>query len=57
MSSSPNQNQSENLKRIAVLEEALSAFVNWKTDEKGTKSLLDDDELWANAEAALFNKT
>ena len=54
---SSSSNQSENLKRIAVLQKALSAFVNWKTDEKGTKSLLDDDELWANAEAALINKT
>lgn len=42
--------------RIAILEAALSAFVNWKTDEHGTRSLLDDDELWANAEAALLQK-
>lgn len=42
--------------RIAALEASLSAFVNWKTDDHGTRSLLDDDELWANAEAALLQK-
>lgn len=40
-------------KRVQELEEILKAFVNWATDETGTKSLLDDEELWSRAEKIL----
>lgn len=39
--------------RINELEEALRAFVNWKTNEEGTLSLVDDEELWKRAEEVL----
>ena len=39
--------------RIDELEGALKAFVNWKTNEEGTLSLVDDEELWKRAEEVL----
>lgn len=47
------RDEKPDLARMARLEKALSAFVNWTTDEKGVKALVDDDQLWAQAEAAL----
>jgi hypothetical protein len=42
--------------RVEELEEVLSAFVNWKTNDEGTLSLVDDEELWKRAEQVLENK-
>lgn len=42
--------------RIEELETVLSKFVNWTTNEAGTKSLGDDVELWELAEKVLENK-
>jgi hypothetical protein len=39
--------------RIEELEEILKAFVNWRTNEEGTMSLVDDEELWKRAEEVL----
>lgn len=44
------------LHRIDELEAVLSRFVNWTTNEAGTKSLGDDVELWELAEKVLENK-
>ena len=42
--------------RIKELEAVLSKFVNWTTNEAGTKALGDDVELWELAEKVLENK-
>lgn len=42
--------------RIKELEDALKAFVDWQTNESGSKSITDDDQLWNNAENVLKNK-
>ena len=42
--------------RIKELEDVLKAFVNWKTNEAGTSSLVDDEELWKRAEEVLKNE-
>lgn len=39
--------------RIEELEDVLKAFVDWKTNEEGTLSLVDDEELWKRAEEVL----
>lgn len=51
---SPNLKSKTDLEGyIEGLEEALKAFVNWKTNEEGTLSLVDDEELWKRAEEVL----
>lgn len=42
--------------QIEELEAVLGKFVNWTTNEAGTKSIGEDVELWELAEKVLENK-
>jgi len=44
------------LHRVEELEAVLNKFVNWTTNEAGTKALGDDVDLWELAEKVLENK-
>jgi hypothetical protein len=39
--------------RIQLLESVVRSFVEWKTDDLGLKSLVDDEVLWFAAEKVL----
>lgn len=39
--------------RVANLENALRAFVDWESGDDGVMSLVDDESLWGRAKAAL----
>lgn len=39
--------------KIEELEGVIKAFLSWETDEHGSKSLLDDEELWKRAAEVL----
>lgn len=39
--------------KLKELEGVIKAFIEWETDEHGSKSLLDDEVLWKRADEVL----